>query len=155
MPVSPYLRDLRAVVGHRLLLMPAVAAIVRDGEGRVLVLQKAEDGGWSLPAGAIDPGESPRDAVVRETAEETGLAVTSARLVDTLGGRPFRTTYPNGDRVEFTVCVFECQVGPGRPTAADGEAARFAWVAPGEVAARLDLPTPPPCSSRAAGRTGR
>ena len=143
MPVSPYLRDLRAVVGHRLLLMPAVAAIVRDGEGHVLVLQKAEDGGWSLPAGAIDPGESPRDAVVRETAEETGLAVTSARLVDTLGGRPFRTTYPNGDEVEFTVCVFECRVGPDRPAAADGEAARFAWVAPGKVAARLDLPSPP------------
>ena len=143
MAISPYMRSLREAVGHQLVLVPAVAAIVRDGGGRVLVLQKVEDGRWSLPAGGIDPGEAPHQAVARELAEETGLVARSARLVAALGGEPFRTRYPNGDAVEFTVCVFECAVDAGEPVAADGEAGRFAWVAPERVAERLDLPYPP------------
>ena len=142
MAISDYLRELRRLVGSRLLLMPAVAAIIRDELGRVLVLQKAEDGAWSLPAGAIEPGESPEEAVARETAEEVGLMVRAARLVAVLGGRPYRTRYPNGDEVEFTVCVFECDVEDYDLAATDGEAAGFRWVEAPEVAGLLDLPYP-------------
>ena len=142
MSISDYVRDLRLAVGSRLLLMPAVAAIVRDGGGQVLVMQKAEDGAWSLPAGSIEPGESPSEAVARETAEETGLTVRAARLVAALGGRTFRTRYPNGDEVEFTVCVFECDVDDYDLAPIDGEAAAFRWVEPSEVAGLLDLPYP-------------
>ena len=141
MPISDYMRSLRDVVGHRLLLVPAVAAIVRD-EDRVLILRKAEDGAWSLPAGAIDPGESPQDAVVREMAEETGLELTSARLITVLGGEAFRTRYPNGDEVEFTICVFEGEVRSYSPVAVDGEATAFRWVEAARVADLLDLPYP-------------
>ena len=58
MPISPYYRRLRDLVGDELLLLPSVAALIRDAEGRVLV-QKRGDGTWSLPAGAIEPGETP------------------------------------------------------------------------------------------------
>lgn len=37
---------------------------------------------WDLPKGGIDAGETPLDAALRETREETGLRVDSARLVD-------------------------------------------------------------------------
>lgn len=141
MPISDYMRDLRDVVGDRLLLVPAVAAVVRD-EDRILVVRKAEDGAWSLPAGAIDPGESPQDAVVRETAEETGLDLASVRLVTVLGGEAFRTRYPNGDEVEFTICVFEGEVRSRTPVAVDGEAIAFRWVEAARVASLLDLPYP-------------
>lgn len=144
MAISAYLRDLRAAVGPRLLLVPAVAAVVRDERGRVLLVRKAEDGRWSLPAGAVEPGESPQEAVARETREETGLVVRPRRLAGAYGGVPFRTRYANGDEVEFTVCVFECAVEAATlGVALDGEAAALRWTEPTEVAALLDLPYPP------------
>ena len=143
MPVSSYLRSIRELVGPRLLLLPAVAAVVRDGHGRVLVMRDAASGGWSLPAGGVEPGESPEQAVRREVAEETGLRVAESRLVGAVGGAGYRTTYPNGDRVEYTVCVYACAVEGGAPEAVDGEAAAFEWLAPEAVPARLDLPYPP------------
>ena len=49
MAACGYIRALRAAVGHRLLL-PSVAAIIHDAEGRLLLQQKAGAEGWSLPA---------------------------------------------------------------------------------------------------------
>lgn len=142
MPISDYLRELRAAVGPRLLLLPAVAAVVRDAGERVLLVRDVQGGRWSLPAGGVEPGEAPEAAVVREVAEETGLEVTAARLVGAVGGAPFRVRYPNGDLVEYTVCVFACDVRPGEPRAVDGEAAAFRWVPADAVTDWLDLPYP-------------
>ncbi|GAB5535077.1 MAG: NUDIX domain-containing protein [Rubricoccaceae bacterium] len=143
MPASDYIRNLRDAVGSRLILLPSVAALIRDDRGRLLLMRSAESRRWSLPAGGIEPGESPEEAVVREVAEETGLQVTATHLVAALGGEAFRTRYPNGDEVEYTVCVFECECAPGEPVALDGEASAFRWVEPGQVTRFLDLPYPP------------
>lgn len=141
-PISDYLRQLRQIVGSQLLLLPAVAAIVRDDAGRVLLMQSAATGRWSLPAGAVEPGETPHEAVVREVAEETGLHVEALRLTAALGGAAFRMEYPNGDRVEYVVTVFDCRVAPGALQAVDGEASAFEWVPPETVVGRIDLPYP-------------
>jgi 8-oxo-dGTP pyrophosphatase MutT (NUDIX family) len=85
MAISEFYRALREQVGTRLLLMPAVAAIVRDRDGRILVQQQHDDS-WSLPAGAVEPGESPGEAIVREVLEETGHAVEPVRIIAVVGG---------------------------------------------------------------------
>ena len=117
MPMSSFYRSIRDRIGSSLLLIPAVVAIIRDETGRVL-LQQRHDRSWSLPAGAIEPGESSSAAVVREVFEETGLQVRPSRITAVVGGSACRVRYPNGDEVEyvgkFIGSNFLCYNSPNR-----------------------------------------
>lgn len=54
----------------------SVLARVRDPDGRVALVRNRWSDGWTLPGGAVEPGESPPAAARREVREETGLAAT-------------------------------------------------------------------------------
>lgn len=67
----------------------AVAALLVQ-ENRVLLTRRIYDpqsGMWTLPAGFVDAGEDPAQAVVRECLEETGLQVRVTGLLDVLAGQ--------------------------------------------------------------------
>lgn len=85
MAISEYVANLRKHVGTDLLMLPSASAVVVDDAGRVLLGRRADTGKWSLPMGAIDPGEQPADAAVREVYEETGVHSP----LSVLPGRPF------------------------------------------------------------------
>ena len=130
MPVSTYLRELRQQVGCSLLLILAVAAVVRDDEGRVLLQRRSDNGEWSLPAGSVEPGEAPAEALVREVWEETGLHVLPRTLLGVFGGADFRAHYPNGDQVEYTVLLFECERLSGQLQPMDDESVELRYFSP-------------------------
>jgi 8-oxo-dGTP pyrophosphatase MutT (NUDIX family) len=140
MAISPFYGALRQLVGTQLLLMPAVAAVVRDSFGRVLI-QRTQHGQWSLPAGAIEPGESPAQTLVREVHEETGLIVRAERVLAVWGGSDCRVTYPNGDLVEYVVTVFDCTAVGGELIESGDETAELRWFEPEHVPS-LGLPCP-------------
>jgi 8-oxo-dGTP pyrophosphatase MutT (NUDIX family) len=55
----------------------AVTIVIFDKSGRILtVARKHNDNDPGLPGGKIDPGESPMDAIIRETLEETGFDIS-------------------------------------------------------------------------------
>ena len=67
---------------------PAAAAVVADGGGRILLVRRRyppQVGGWCLPGGLADPGETPEATARREVWEETGLEVEPDRHIATLG----------------------------------------------------------------------
>jgi ADP-ribose pyrophosphatase YjhB (NUDIX family) len=66
--------------------VPCVGAIVRDADRLLLVKRGTEPGRglWSVPGGRVEPGETARDAVVRELAEETDLPVVPEEVAGTV-----------------------------------------------------------------------
>lgn len=114
MPMSEYMRELRARVGSRLLQIPSVTVLCFDAQQRVVLVRHADKGVWTTPGGAVEPCERPADAALREMWEETGLAVELVRVIGVYGGPEFQTSYRNGDRVSFTMTVFEAREVGGR-----------------------------------------
>jgi 8-oxo-dGTP diphosphatase len=69
-----------------------VGGIAFDPHGRLLLIRRANDPGsgqWSLPGGRVEPGETDKEAVVRELFEETGLDVIPGTLVGTVTRGPY------------------------------------------------------------------
>ena len=96
--------------GTTLAVPPPVAAAVIIDDGRVLMVRRRVAEGalsWQFPAGKIEPGESPGQAAVRETQEETTLTVrVTAPLGERLHphtGRPM--LYLACDVIAGTACV--------------------------------------------------
>jgi ADP-ribose pyrophosphatase YjhB (NUDIX family) len=99
-----------------------VGAILFDRGGRLLLVERANEpnrGQWSLPGGRVEPGESGEQAVLREVAEETGLAVAIVRLCGVV-------SRPGGD-VRYEISDYECAVSAGEAAAAS-DAAALRWV---------------------------
>ncbi|MEQ8389046.1 MAG: NUDIX hydrolase [Alphaproteobacteria bacterium] len=64
--------------------LPAVGVVVWR-QDRVLLVRRNKPpraGDWSLPGGAQHPGETVREAAMREVREETGLDIEVGRLID-------------------------------------------------------------------------
>ncbi|MEU0048853.1 NUDIX hydrolase [Streptomyces sp. NPDC006309] len=113
---------------------PAIAAAVVVHEGRVLMVRRRISEGrlsWQFPAGAVEPGEAREEAAVRETLEETGLAVKALKL---LGERVHPDT---GRLMSYTAC--EVAGGHARVVDTD-ELAELAWVAHIEISEYIPYP---------------
>ena len=74
LPESVRQRAVRAITPTYTL--GAQARITRE-DGRILLVKAAYRWRWGMPGGLMEVGESPDDAVRRETLEETGLAITT------------------------------------------------------------------------------
>ena len=108
MGIAAHIARLPAVIGHELLLLPSVSVLPVDEEGRVLLVRHAgHDDGWGVLGGAVDVGESPAAAAVREAREEISADVQLVRLADVLGGPDYEVSYPNGDRTAYVTAVYE------------------------------------------------
>ncbi|WP_262364217.1 NUDIX hydrolase [Arthrobacter echini] len=101
---------------------PAAATVVRDADGRFLLVLRANApsaGRWSFPGGRVEADESLEDAAVRETLEETGLHIRIDRLLGSL-------EIPHGTGVVFEVHDFLASPVGGILLAGD-DAADAGW----------------------------
>lgn len=134
MGMSPHVARLRAAVGHELIVLPCVTVLPTDEDGRVLLAwHTGHTDGWGTVGGAVDPGESPAEAAVREAREEIGVDIRLGRLLAVLGGPDYEITYPNGDLVAYVPAVYEAEITDGTPAPADGELSEVAWFTPTEL----------------------
>ncbi|HUK01315.1 MAG TPA: 8-oxo-dGTP diphosphatase MutT [Steroidobacteraceae bacterium] len=108
-------------------MIRVVAAALRDADGRILIAERPAGkhmaGRWEFPGGKIAPGETPRQALVRELEEELGVRM--------LEGRPLiALTHEYPDRtVELSLWVVDQFEGEARSL--DGQ--RLKWVRPAQL----------------------
>ena len=134
MPIPPFVEDLRRHVGHALLWLPGVTAVVRRGAGpdtEVLLVRRADDGTWTPVTGIVDPGEEPAVAAAREALEEADVTIRVDRLARV--GVTDEVAYPNGDRSVYLDLTFACTWLAGQARVADDESTDVRWCAPGDL----------------------
>jgi ADP-ribose pyrophosphatase YjhB (NUDIX family) len=87
------------------------AAVFRDD--RVLLVRETADGGWSLPGGWIDVGDSPAGAAVREVREESGYECVARKLLAVID---WKRHSPVPQLFHVYKLLFWCELVGGEPT---------------------------------------
>ncbi|MEV7546149.1 NUDIX domain-containing protein [Streptomyces sp. NPDC089915] len=113
-------------------IVPSVTVVAQDGEGRVLLIHRTDNGLWALPGGGVDTGESVAEAAVRETREETGFEVEVTGLIGLYTNPRHVIAYDDGEvRQQFSICFSARIVGGARRTSS--ESREVAFLAPGDL----------------------
>ncbi len=101
----------------------ATAVVVHSDDQRVLLHKREDFRIWALPGGNIEKGETPQQAAIRETYEETGYHVEVGRFV----GEYHRPQMPD---VRY---VFRAHVVGGTPITRGPETVQVAWFDPARL----------------------
>jgi ADP-ribose pyrophosphatase YjhB (NUDIX family) len=100
----------------------AVAAVVGNDKGEMLLTQRSDSGVWLYPVGWADVGYSPSEVAVKEVYEETGMEVEPVSLIAVFDG--LRLGFA---RVPLYSLVFHCRVVGGDLTAHPLETREVGW----------------------------
>jgi len=108
-------------------LVPSVNTIVTNERGQVLLIQRTDNGNWSLPGGGIELGESVVQAAVRETLEETGITCEITGISGIYSNPKHIIEYTSDGEVrqEFTIVLTGRPVS-GEPTPS-AESSHVEW----------------------------
>lgn len=120
--------------GVRLVLV--AAAVLLDGDGRVLLAQRPQGktlaGLWEFPGGKVELGERPEAALVRELFEELGIEVDACDL------RPVTFASHAYDDFHLLMPLWQTRKWSGEPVPQEGQT--ISWV---DVDALDTYPMPP------------
>ncbi|MFT9039692.1 NUDIX hydrolase [Schleiferilactobacillus harbinensis] len=102
--MADYIKEIRALVGHKPILLNAAGGAVFNDQGQILIQQRTDNRTWSLPGGFMEYGETFRETVLREYKEDSGLEVKIDHLIGVFD-QGF-TVYPNGDECQVISALF-------------------------------------------------
>ncbi len=100
-------------IGYPTPKVGVAAAVFQDD--KILLVKERSDGCWTLPGGFAEVGESPGEAAVRETFEESGYQTTPIKLLaayDNNNNKHGHTPHPHG----LYKLLFRCEIIGGFPT---------------------------------------
>ena len=116
-------------------VVQVACALIEDQTGRLLVARRPAgkhlSGLWEFPGGKLEAGESAREALHREIAEELGCVIDVGEALE-----PVTHAY---DKVTVRLMPFLARLAPGSPVPAAREHEALKWVEAGEIS-ELALP---------------
>lgn len=112
--MKDYIKYIRGMVGHKLILMNFAVAAVFNEKGELLLQKRGDKKKWGLVGGTLELGETLEQAVVREVFEETGLKVKPTSVIGIYTGSKYNVLYPNNDRVQPVTTLFNVKVIGGK-----------------------------------------
>jgi len=113
----------------------AFGVLLKDGKLALVRVSKPGLAPWlDLPGGALDPGETDEQAVVREFGEETGLVVRAGRLI-VRADQFFRKA--DDEPVNNRSAIFVVELERSEPALKCEDDHELVWIEPGEAAVRL------------------
>lgn len=122
---TEHYHDLNAPRPNR--IVPAAVAFVQDERGRVLLIQRSDNGLWALPGGTQDVGERLFETAEREVLEETGYRVKVVDLIGIYSDPDHVIAYDDGEvRQQFAVS-FRAELLGGTLAESD-ESPQVGWV---------------------------
>lgn len=107
-----YIQWIRGKVGHEKIILVFAGGCIFNEKGEVLLQKRGGSGKWGFPGGAIELGETPEMAAIREIKEETGLDVQIKRLIGVY--TDIDMVYPNGDQAQSICIAYEFSVSGGK-----------------------------------------
>ncbi|AVK64156.1 ADP-ribose pyrophosphatase [Lactobacillus sp. CBA3606] len=102
--MANYIQEIRALVGHKPIILNTAAGILVDEQQRVLLNLRTDTHNWSLPGGYLEYGETYATACVREYEEDSGLKVEIVAPIGIFDRG--ETAYPNGDIAQTITRLF-------------------------------------------------
>jgi len=106
------------------------SVIIPDDQGRILLQKRTDGDWWSLPAGGMEPGETPTQTAIREVREETGLEVELVQFLGLYSDPELCTVYPDGNRLQLVGASFQGRITGGELIASNDETAELRWFSP-------------------------
>ena len=129
-----YIEELRALVGHRRLILAGASCVIRNDRGELLLQQRVyPEGRWCFPGGLMELGESVQETARREVFEETGVTVGQLRLIGVYSGADHLCRAANGDEWYVVNTPFFAEDWTGEPRVNDAESVRLKWVRPEDM----------------------
>jgi 8-oxo-dGTP pyrophosphatase MutT (NUDIX family) len=124
-----YVEELRAIIGHKQIILNGVIAFIENPCGKILMQQRRYPyGKWGLPGGLMELGESTQETLRREILEETGLSIGELKLFGVYSGKNYLCIAENGDEFYVVTTVYTTSDYCGEVSVADNESLSFEWV---------------------------
>ena len=128
---------LRALAGdEEVLIMVGARCLLRDDQGRIVLIKRSDNGLWAVPAGGLELGDSVRQCAIREMYEETGLTPTKLAPIAILSGADTTETNMWGHTYEYLITIFLATAWTGELVTQTDESTDAGWFHPDR------LPTP-------------
>ncbi|WP_026528147.1 NUDIX hydrolase [Butyrivibrio sp. VCD2006] len=106
-----YIGWIRSKVGHERIILGFAGGCIFNENDEVLLQRRGGSGKWGFPGGAIEIGETPEMAAIREAKEETGLDVEVLELLGIYTDPDME--YANGDKAHSICIAYELKAVGG------------------------------------------